>query len=67
MRATRALCERTPQPANPVWRTILRAVCIQLGISRLLTNHRRNMRDMVRALSSAAASASRLTRRNVYA
>ena len=31
------------------------------------TNHRRNMRGMIGALCSAAASASRLTRRTVYA
>ena len=38
-----------------------------LGAFCWTTNHRRNMRDMIRALSSAAASSSRLTRRNVYA
>ena len=38
-----------------------------LGAFCWTTNHRRNMPDMIRALSSAAASSSRLTRRNVYA
>jgi transposase-like protein len=38
-----------------------------LGAFCWTTNHRRNMRGMVSALCSAAASASRLTRRSVYA
>lgn len=38
-----------------------------LGAFCWTTNHRRNMRGMIGALSSAAASSSRLTRRSVYA
>jgi hypothetical protein len=38
-----------------------------LGAFCWTTNHRRNMRGMIGALCSAAASASRLTRRAVYA
>jgi hypothetical protein len=38
-----------------------------LGAFCWTTNHRRNMRGMIGALCSAAASASRLTRRTVYA
>ena len=38
-----------------------------LGAFCWTTNHRRNMRGMIGALCSAAASSSRLTRRSVYA
>jgi hypothetical protein len=38
-----------------------------LGAFCWTTNHRRNMRGMIGALCSAAASSSRLTRRTVYA
>ena len=38
-----------------------------LGAFCWTTNHRRNMRGMIDALCSAAASASRVTRRSVYA